>query len=150
MPCRLEVQVPDTTKSSANTGAPMRSMPERNGLLSLVRPATTGSQNQGPNLPQNRTAQHSSQRGLSRKGDEDREGTERRKDRSGGGVGVVSVHLFSYSKVESNAENASGFISLFSRSLYRLHLNLSSWSTDITSVARPVSPTYSLSFTLKT
>ena len=85
MPCRLEVQVPDTTKSSANTGAPMRSMPERNGLLSLVRPATTGSQNQGPNLPQNEGYQEK----------ETRIGKEQKGERTGVVV-VVVVFLYTF------------------------------------------------------
>lgn len=50
MPWRFEVQVPDTTKSEAKTGAPIKSIPERKGLLSSVSPATTGSVNHGPNL----------------------------------------------------------------------------------------------------
>ncbi len=50
MPCRLEVHVPDTTKSSVKTGAPIRSMPDRNGLPSSDKPATSGSTNQGENL----------------------------------------------------------------------------------------------------
>ena len=44
------MQVPDTTKSEAKTGAPIKSIPERKGLLSSVSPATTGSVNHGPNL----------------------------------------------------------------------------------------------------
>lgn len=60
------------------------------------------------------------------------------------------MNLFSYNNVESKAEKASGFISLFSLNLYKLHLNLSKWSTDRTSEANPVRPTYNLSFTLKT
>jgi hypothetical protein len=50
IPCKLAVQVPDTTKSLVKTGAPIRSIPERNGVLSAFSPATTGSQNHGPNL----------------------------------------------------------------------------------------------------
>lgn len=50
MPCKLDVQVPATTKSEAKTGAPIKSIPDRNGLLSSVSPATIGSVNQGPNL----------------------------------------------------------------------------------------------------
>lgn len=50
VPCKFGVQVPDTTKSDENTGAPIKSIPDRKGLLSADRPATTGSQNHGPNL----------------------------------------------------------------------------------------------------
>jgi hypothetical protein len=50
MPCKFAVQVPETTKVSVNTGAPIKSIPERNGVPSSFRPATTGSQNHGPNL----------------------------------------------------------------------------------------------------
>ena len=50
MPCKFAVQVPETTKLSVNTGAPIKSIPERNGVPSSFRPATTGSQNHGPNL----------------------------------------------------------------------------------------------------
>ena len=50
IPCKLGVQVPETTKSSAKTGAPSKSIPERNGVLSSFKPATTGSQKYGENL----------------------------------------------------------------------------------------------------
>ena len=50
MPCIFGVQVPDTQKSLAKTGAPIKSMPDKKGSLSSVRPAIIGSQNQGENL----------------------------------------------------------------------------------------------------
>lgn len=50
IPCKLGVHVPVTTNLSVKTGAPIRSIPERKGLLSASSPATTGSQNQGENL----------------------------------------------------------------------------------------------------
>ena len=50
IPCKFGVQVPLTTKSLVKTGAPIRSIPERKGSFCAVRPATTGSQNQGENL----------------------------------------------------------------------------------------------------
>ncbi len=61
IPCRLEVHVPDTTKSVVNTGAPIKSIPERKTLLSCVKPATTGSQNQGANLQRSQMKKSQSQ-----------------------------------------------------------------------------------------
>jgi hypothetical protein len=52
--------------------------------------------------------------------------------------------------VETKPENISGVNSRFSRNLNKLHLNLSSWSTEMTSDARPVNPIYNLSDTRKT
>jgi hypothetical protein len=52
MPCRFWLQVPATTKLSAKTGAPIKSIPERKGVLSAFSPAMTGSQNHGENLQQ--------------------------------------------------------------------------------------------------
>ena len=73
-------------------------MPDKNGVLSSFRPATIGSQNQGPNL-------------------------------------------FSYNIVDSNAENVSTGISLFSRNSNSLQRNLRSCCTEITSDAKPAKPT---------
>lgn len=50
IPCRFEVQVPVTTKSFVNTGAPIKSNPDKNGTLSSSNPATIGSLNHGENL----------------------------------------------------------------------------------------------------
>ena len=55
------------------------------------------------------------------------------------------LYLFSYNKDDNIAEKASGFISLFSLSLYKLHLNCNKCSTDSTSEAKPVNPIYNLS-----
>lgn len=50
VPCKLAVQVPDTTKSFEKTGAPIKSIPDKKGSLLSSNPATIGSANHGPNL----------------------------------------------------------------------------------------------------
>jgi hypothetical protein len=126
--------VPDTTKSVAKTGAPIRSIPDINGVLSAFSPAITGSVNHGPNLEA--TAQEKGNLMMHNdlyfyKDIHTKIGT--------------TTHLFSYNNVDTKPENISGVISLFSRSLNKLHLNFNNCSTEITSVARPVRPIYSLS-----
>ena len=58
----------------------------------------------------------------------------------------VGTYLFSYNKVDNKPAKASGLISRFSWSLYKLHFIVKVWQTLSTSVANPVRPTYSFSF----
>lgn len=62
----------------------------------------------------------------------------------------LRTYRFSYSIVETKAENASGFISRCSRSLYMLLRKASNCRRDSTSDAKPVSPMYNFSETGKT
>ena len=50
IPYIASVAVPANATSSANTGAPIRSIAQMNGLPSGSSPATTGSTKNGPNL----------------------------------------------------------------------------------------------------
>lgn len=125
IPWRFDVQVPETTKESEKTGAPIKSIPERKGFPFSSKPATTGSQNHGPKLF-NKRSNYCWQSIMN------------------------APYRFSYNMDDNIEEKASGRIVRSSLSLYILQRNLINSSRERTSAASPVNPTYRVSLTLNT